>query len=241
MYPCRLFLMDEILAVILLHICRSFFSPYLTSSCGSSGSPYLTIRLPLGTSPISFNVLPKSMPASYVFLGKLVEKFDTLSPASDSSCWATSKRVVSAGYALQDISCGRLQPKTSLCVRCRRPRRRWSCDNRGRGSNSSAFTGGFRLFFLALALSPISFNLGLDSSFGLDIVELLLALLGSFFDLLFALELSPLLPASPLWISGGFSTTVVSTLGPNSESVSVQLGSLAWLGKIGFTRWQHLR
>lgn len=54
---------------------------------------------------------------------------------------------------------------------------------------SSALSRSLSLLSLALPLGLVGLDLGLDAFLGLDIVELLLTLAGSFFDLLLALEL----------------------------------------------------
>jgi|SRR5688572_15794229 hypothetical protein len=60
----------------------------------------------------------------------------------------------------------------------------WSCF----GLGCPPLTSSFSFFSLALPVSLVSLNLCLDALLGFQIGELLLALPGSFFDLLFALQ-----------------------------------------------------
>lgn len=71
------------------------------------------------------------------------------------------------------------------------PRSSRRSGNRGSsgGRRSSTLTERLRLLLLALPLRLVGLDLGLDALLGFDVVELLLALLGGFLNLLFAGEL----------------------------------------------------
>ena len=76
-------------------------------------------------------------------------------------------------------------------MRGSRPRGSRSSGNRGscRCGRSPTLTKRLRLLLLALSLGLVGFDLGLDAFLGLEVVELLLALLGGFFDLFLTGEL----------------------------------------------------